>query len=188
MDANILLTRLFRVYLLVLMGISLLAPWTYSRIIISPRYTCFPEYQSLPGSPFCYEPILGIRMVAMAFGEGAIFIGNYLKTGELDKFGLDLIGNAFAFFLFLLPIITSFVVLMTPKKGFCRLNLVTCGLAIVVILAFSPFGILTISPLKWGGMMYGLFVLVGLALEIITLLIEHKNQAKTVEIPAPITH
>jgi hypothetical protein len=164
------------------MGISLLAPWTIAYVLIHPKYSCFPEYQSLPDSPLCYYPISGGRMVAMAFGEGAIFIGNYLKTGEMDRFGLDLIGNAFAFFLFLLPIVTNFVVLATPKRGFRRLNLVTCGLAIVVILAFSPFGILTISPLMWGGMMYGLFVLVSLVLEIITLLIEHKNQAKTVEI------
>ena len=127
-------------------------------------------------------------MVAMAFGEGAIFIGNYLKTGELDRFGLDLIGNAFAFFLFLFPIVTSLVVLANPKRRFRRLNLVTCGLAIMVVLAFSPFGILSISPLKWGGMMYGLFVLVSLVLEIIILLLEHKNQARSIEIPAPITY
>ena len=184
MAANNLLIRFFRVYFLVLMGISFIAPWTIAYVLIHPKYSCFPEYQSLPDSPLCYYPISGGRMVAMAFGGGAIFIGNYLKTGKMDKFGLDLIGNAFAFFLFLLPVVTSLVVLANPKRGLRLFNLVTCGLAIVVVLVFSPFGILKISLLKWGGMLYGLVVLVSLVLEFITLLIEHKNQAKTVEISA----
>ena len=146
--------RIWRTAILLLVGVSLMGPWTGDRLSVPEEYGCSPPYIRTEGDMCDMIGVFGLI-------SGFLSTANWLVTSPPADLGrvLFFLGS---YLLFLLPVFTTFLCVLLAK-GDRRSQALVWALAVIAIISWSLIGAF---PPSW---MWGLRLHVGVAIGALTL-------------------
>lgn len=159
--------RVWRGVALLLLGVSIIGPWTFDLINVPAEYPCSAPFVRLEGD-YCGVPLSGAWML-FALGSELLYTVSGLLTGTLvfTEPGRTLLIVLIAFLLLLPLISTLLLILREDRRGLQIFHItVLCLAGGLVLWAFSAVSELRTSRL-WGPWLYFASVMVLLILEIV---------------------